>query len=183
MDKRILFDTVMMDYKKYISYCAYRFYEQMHFMLDAIYDKDDIEQMVYVQIWTYIGRYDKNKSSLKTYIVMMMKTIFYRCIYLSNMEKRQTRKACSLQQPLVNNDGDIMTVEDTVMDTTLPNQDDNLSEFFYKQILTETYRRVYELVKQGYTYREIGKKFNVSGQRIDQIMHTIGNNIRYYENR
>ena len=152
--------------------------------LDAIYDPDDIEQLVYLHIWNYIGEYDNKKSSLKTYIIMLMKTVFYTCINLSNCEKRKVCCAHSLNKIVVNKKGDIRTLEDTLEDTTLPtNIDDNLSDFFYRQILRESYKRIYELVKEGYSYREISKKFHVSRQRIGQIMQNIGGNIRAYENR
>jgi len=182
MNKAELFDEVKKDYSKYISYCASRFYEEHKYFLDIIYHSEDMEQMVYLQLWKYIGRYDKTKSSLKSYIVMIMKSMFSKCLYLSNAEKRQIKKACSLNQKRVNDNGDTMTLEDMLVDTTVPNKDDNLSEFFYRQILKETYNRIYDLVKQGYSYGEIGKMFNVSRQRIGQIMKTIGKDIRKYEN-
>ena len=61
--------------------------------------------------------------------------------------------------------------------------DAGTSDFFYKQILLETHKRIYELYQQGYTYKEIAKKFKVSKQRIGQIIQDIGRKIRAHENR
>ena len=181
MNRKKLFEIVRNDYGRYIKYCVSRFCADENHTLDIIYQDDDIEQMVYINIWKYIGRYDKNKSSLKSYVIQIMQCICNQCLYLSSMQKRQPRKACSLNKEYINAQGDTITLEDTLIDNSLPNVDDNLCEFFYMQILKETHKRIYSLVKSGYTYKEIGKIFHVSRQRIGQIIIQVGRNIRKYE--
>lgn len=180
MNKRKLFDMVYKDYSKYISYCTYRFYEKCHYFLDAIYDSDDIEQMIYIQLWKYLGRYDESKSSLKTYMIMIMKSTFSHCVYVSNMEKRQVKVVSSLNKKRFNSNGDVYTLEENIADDSV-DMDDKLSDHFYNSILKEIYKKIYQLVKEGFTYREIGKKFNITYQRVGQIVLSIGCRIRNYE--
>lgn len=181
MNRQKLFEIVKNDYGRYITYCVDSFYRDKNHTLDIIYDKDDIEQMIYIQIWQYIGRYDKKKSSLKTYVINMMHSMFNRCIYLSSMQKRKPKKACSLNQTYINSQGDTITLCESIADRSLPNTDSNLGEFFYTQILKETHKRIYDLVKSGYTYKEISKIFHVSKQRIGQIVIDIRERIRRHE--
>lgn len=180
MNKIKMFDSIHKEYSKYISYCTFRFYEKTHYFLDIIYEKEDIEQMIYIQLWKYIGRYDKNKSSLKSYIIMIMTSTFSHCLYFSNAEKRQVKLACSLNKERINSEGEVYTLEDKLIDKSV-DMDDKLNDYFYKRILNETYKKIYQLVKEGHTYREIGEQYHVTHQRIGQIVLSIGWRIRDYE--
>lgn len=181
MNRRALFHIVKKDYGNYINYCTSRFYEQKHYLLDAIYDADDVEQLIYIQIWKYIGRFNTEKSSLKSYIIMIMHQVFSTCIVLSNMQKRCNKGVVSMNAKIFNQEGGYIELGDTLPDNSSPNIDNNLNEYFYTQILKETEKRIYMLVKGGYSYKKIGNIFNVSKQSIHHVLLKIGKKIRRHE--
>lgn len=178
MNKEELLNKIMTDYGKYIKTWIYRFHKKYEYCLDVIYDIDDLEQMIYINIWQYLDRYNESKGTLKSYITNNMKWMLRRALYLSFMSKRNTTKKTSLDREYTNKCGEKTNLYDVIPDESFKNMDNNLYHFFNKAILRETYKRVYELRLKGYTLREIGKIFNVSHQRIEQIVRKFEDEIR-----
>lgn len=181
-NKTQLFYKVRNDYGKYIHYCTNRFYIKTHKVLDAIYDADDIEQLIYIHIWQYIGRYNKHKSSLKTYVVNLMHTIFKRVIYLSKMQKRCKDNVISFDKAYMNAKGETFTLHDILPEKTKKSISAGLEYKYYKGILNGIQQRIYIMRNEGYTYAEIGKVFNITRQRVEQIVKKqIRRKIKHYE--
>jgi RNA polymerase sigma factor (sigma-70 family) len=159
----------------YIKVCTGRFHEKCHKFLDCIYGADDIEQMIHIHLWEYMGRYDIKKSCLKTYVVNNMKQVYNRVLYISQMEKRDPKKASSLDDISYNEQGDQCTLIESIPDYSWKKKTDkDLEEFFNKAVLGAINERIYQMIKQGYTMREIAKIFKVSHQRIQQMARAIG---------
>lgn len=178
MNKEELLNKIMADYGRYIKTWIYNFHKKYEYCLDVIYDIDDIEQMIYINIWQYLERYSESKGTLKSYITNNMKWILNRTLYLSFMQKRNTTKKTSLDKEYINKRGEKTNLYDVIPDKSFEKMDNNLHHFFNKAILLETHKKVYELRLQGYTLREIGKLFNVSWQRVEQIIKKCGEDIR-----
>lgn len=178
MNKEKLFNQVVVDYGKYIKTWIYRFHKKYERFLDVIYDLDDLEQMIYINIWRQIGKYRESKGTLKSYIINNMVWTLKQTLYLSFMEKRMSCKKRSLDAEYINKCGEKTNLYDVIPDDTFEKMDNNLEHFFNKAILKEYYKQVYILLQKGYTYREVGKKFNVSFQRIGQIVLQFNQTIR-----
>ncbi len=186
--KEKLFKKVYDTYNRYIYVCARNFCNRHKNILDIIYEIDDVMQIVYMNIWKYIGCYDSKKGKLKTYIINNMKRSFTKILTLSLYEKRQVWKKTSLDYEYNNVEDDIRTLYDIIPDGSFENIEMRIECMLYKKFLYKKYHKeIFEYLQQGYTYGEIGDKLGFTRQRVEQIICQIRDIIQrkegMYENR
>lgn len=175
MNKNQIFSKVYKDFSVYIKYCCFRFYNKNYYRLDTLYQPEDLAQLVYIELWKYLERFDDEKSSLKTYIILIMHTVFKRSLYFSKSVLPYETRSLDYEYAYSLSLHDILSEPKEDIDQKLQIE-------AYKFHLDPVHKKIYfRVIEQGCTYEQVGKELGVSREMIRLHIEKIRNKIKRLE--
>jgi len=148
------------------------------FKLGYIIDKEDFEQETYVYIIPRLKNFDSEKSSIKTYLPLLVMSSARNCIQSANGQSKEYNKfdfnksQLSLDYEIQNNENDSISFQNMISDDyNSMNTKVLLTDILDNSNLTETQRTLMILKAKGYTTTDISKIMNKSLASISNLLN------------
>lgn len=148
------------------------------YKLSFIIEKEDFEQETYIFIIPRIKNFDDMKSSLKTYLPLLVMTSAKRCIQSANGQSKSYNKlefknsTMSLNYEYEQEEDNSMFLGDMVSNN-IEDVDIKLlvNEIISMKCLSEKQRQIIMLMSKGYTISDIAKMLNQSTSSVNITFH------------
>lgn len=171
--------------KNYLESCMYTSYKNNY--LKYLYDFDDFKQEVYITILEKSDKYDSSKSSLKTFLTMIV-----------------NNKACELKRSITSKKRHLLIKENVMSLDMQFEHDTDGSESFYevvedknvfenvryelyykdiknsykKKIKNKKYRKMFDDMAEGLTDEEVCNKYNIKYKTLVIIKRKIKKDLK-----
>lgn len=159
-------DLVFKQYKNDIDKIFNKLYREKQSIFDLYkVEYEDLRQDIYLDILKRIDKYDSSKMKITTFLYRLIQNCLCDTLVKLGREKRKTN--------LLENYHNESDSSEDYFQNYFSIEDDNLNTCELKSLLTkkltEKEIKIFMLTLQGYSNAEIGRLYNVSGQRIGYI--------------
>lgn len=147
---------------------------------DSMIEYEDLVQEGSVALLRAIRKYNPDKGAFSTFAVKVIANQLLKFVYNQLLQKNKSFPSVSLDAPISDKDGD--TFADMVgdVDSAFENIDNKDLWDRLSATLTDRDRDIFfKRVVEGFSYREIGRLYGLSYERISQIYKATLDSLRF----